>query len=147
MALDKPIISVNTLESMAIGVYTKRKKIPLIDARGGRVYYGIYEGLENVELEPPSLTTIDELLERLSKCDDSFVLVGDCATDYSEKIEKYSNLEITPAFLNSCISKNAISIGQKKYENNQLSDCYTLSPEYVRESQAQSDLKKKEKEF
>ena len=47
MALNKPIVAVNTLEALSFGVFSDKKKIPLIDARGERVYYGVYEGINN----------------------------------------------------------------------------------------------------
>ncbi|WP_308578135.1 tRNA (adenosine(37)-N6)-threonylcarbamoyltransferase complex dimerization subunit type 1 TsaB [uncultured Parvimonas sp.] len=34
MSLNKPIVAVNTLEALSFGVFSDKKKIPLIDARG-----------------------------------------------------------------------------------------------------------------
>ena len=144
MALNKPIVSVNTLEALAFGVFSDKKKIPLIDARGERVYYGVYEGVNNQNIIPPALLTIDELLEEFSTKGE-YVFVGDCVNLYKDRILENKNFEITPACLNSCISKNACVIGKEKYERGDISDCFNLSPEYVRLSQAQRDLEKKDK--
>ena len=144
MALNKPIVAVNTLEALSFGVFTDKKKIPLIDARGERVYYGVYEGINNKNIVAPALLTIDELLNEFSDKGE-FVFVGDCVNLYKDRILENKNFEITPACLNSCISKNACVIGKQKYERGDISDCFSLSPEYVRLSQAQRDLVNKGK--
>ena len=144
MALNKPIVAVNTLEALSFGVYSDKKKIPLIDARGERVYYGVYEGINNTNIVAPALLTIDELLEEISDKGE-FVFVGDCVNLYKDRILKNKNFEITPACLNSCISRNACVIGKHKFESGDISDCFNLSPEYVRLSQAQRDMENKGK--
>lgn len=144
MALNKPIVAVNTLEALSFGVFSDKKKIPLIDARGERVYYGVYEGINNENIVAPALLTIDELLDEFSDKGE-FVFVGDCVNLYKDRILENKNFEITPACLNSCISKNACVIGKQKYERGDVSDCFSLSPEYVRLSQAQRDLENKGK--
>lgn len=144
MALNKPIVAVNTLEALSFGVFSDKKKIPLIDARGERVYYGVYEGINNENIVAPALLTIDELLDEFSD-EGEFVFVGDCVNIYKDRILENKNFEITPACLNSCISKNACVIGKQKYERGDISDCFSLSPEYVRLSQAQRDLENKGK--
>lgn len=120
MALNKPIVAVNTLEALSFGVFSDKKKIPLIDARGERVYYGVYEGINNENIVAPALLTIDELLEEFSDKGE-FVFVGDCVNLYKDRILENKNFEITPACLNSCISKNACVIGKEKFERGDIS--------------------------
>lgn len=144
MALNKPIVAVNTLEALSFGIFSDKKKIPLIDARGERVYYGVYEGINNKNIVAPALLTIDELLEEFSDKGE-FVFVGDCVNLYKDRILENKNFEITPACLNSCISRNACVIGKQKFESGDISDCFNLSPEYVRLSQAQRDVENKGK--
>lgn len=144
MALNKPIVAVNTLEALSFGIFSDKKKIPLIDARGERVYYGVYEGISNTNIFAPALLTIDELLEEFSNKGE-FVFAGDCVNLYKDRILKNKNFEITPACLNSCISRNACVIGKHKFESGDISDCFNLSPEYVRLSQAQRDMENKGK--
>lgn len=145
MSLNKPIVAVNTLEALSFGVFSDKKKIPLIDARGKRVYYAVYEGVCNKNIVPPALLTIDELLEEFSDKNEKFVFVGDCINLYKDRILENKNFEIAPACLNSCISRNACVIGKQKFESGEISDCFTLSPEYVRLSQAQRDLENRQK--
>lgn len=144
MALNKPIVAVNTLEALSFGIFSDKKKIPLIDARGERVYYGVYERISNTNIVAPALLTIDELLEEFSDKGE-FVFAGDCVNLYKDRILKNKNFEITPACLNSCISRNACVIGKHKFESGDISDCFNLSPEYVRLSQAQRDMENKGK--
>lgn len=145
MALDKKIVGVNTLEAMAEGVFSDEKVVPLIDARGRRVYYAIYDGYDKKVLVEPSLTTIDELIEELKNTGENYIFTGDCAKIYEEELN-IGNFKITHSALNNCISRNALVIGEKLYKEGKLDDYFTLSPEYIRESQAQSDLRKKENE-
>ena len=144
MALNKPIVAVNTLEALSFGIFSDKKKIPLIDARGERVYYGVYEGISNTNIVAPALLTIDELLEEFSNKGE-FVFAGDCVNLYKDRILKNKNFEITPACLNSCISRNACVIGKHKFESGDISDCFNLSPEYVRLSQAKRYMENKGK--
>lgn len=145
MSLNKPIVAVNTLEAIAFGVFSDKNKIPLIDARGERVYYGVYEGVHNKNIVAPALLNIDELLEACSNKNDKFIFVGDCVDLYKDRILKNNNFEITPPCFNSCISRNACVIGKQKYERGEISDCFTLSPEYIRLSQAQRDFENRMK--
>ena len=144
MALNKPIVAVNTLEALSFGIFSDKKKIPLIDARGERVYYGVYEGISNTNIVAPALLTIDELLEEFSNKGE-FLFAGYCVNLYKDRILKNKNFEITPACLNSCISRNACVVGKHKFESGDISDCFNLSPEYVRLSQAQRDMENKGK--
>lgn len=145
MALDKKIVGVNTLEAMAEGVFTDEKVVPLIDARGRRVYYAVYGGYDKKVLVEPSLTTIDELVETLKKSGEKYIFTGDCAKIYENELD-FENFRVTHSALNNCISRNALVIGERLYNEGVFSDYFTLSPEYIRESQAQSDLRKKENE-
>lgn len=143
MALDKKIVSVNTLQAMAFGVFTEKNVVPLIDARGERVYYGIYKNYCEEIVESPSMCNIDELLEKLSNTDKEYIFTGDCSKLYEDRILKNSKFKVTHSALNNCISRNALVIGEKLFNENKLDDYFTLSPEYIRDSQAQDDYKKR----
>lgn len=140
-ATKKPIVSVNTLEALSFGVFSKCKKVSIIDARSRRIYCAIYEGFENKEIKAPFLSTIDELIYDLKNKDEDFILVGDCVNLYKDEISKCKNIKIAKSCNNSCISRNAAVLGKEKFENGIISNHFTLSPLYVRESQAQRDLK------
>lgn len=137
---NKPIVSVNTLFALSFGVFSELKKIPIIDARSRRIYYAIYEGYENKEIKGPTLSSIDELIDFLKNQDEEFILVGDCINLYRNELNLLDNVKLAPSSLNSCISRNACVIGKEKFEKNELDNFFTLSPEYVRESQAQRDF-------
>lgn len=144
-ATNKPIVSVNTIEALCFGVFSSLKKVGIVDARSRRVYYGIYQGYENKEIKKPSLFTIDELLEYLKNQNEQFILVGDCLNLYKDEISVCKNLIPASASFNSCISRNALVIGKKKFKCNMLDDFFTLSPVYVRQSQAQRDFNERNK--
>ena len=66
LALDKPLISVPTVEALAFNLYDVQGLIcPIMDARRSQVYTGIYEfadGRFNILLENSAIT-FDELME------------------------------------------------------------------------------------
>ena len=60
LALDKPVLPVPTVDSLACGLYgTDRVICPLMDARRQQVYTGIYENKDGLRiLEPQCVTAL-----------------------------------------------------------------------------------------
>ena len=141
----KEIVGISTLKALAYSCMTKKKIIPLLDARGGRVYYGCYQWEEG-QLEQrmsEDLIYIDELLEKLGQED--YLFVGEGARIHKDLICDQFDLAVEP--LNSCIAKALCFLGMEEKSKNLLDDYHLLSPEYIRKSQAERDLEKKEKKI
>lgn len=139
----KDIIGISTLEALAYSVASSKKIVPLLDARGGRVYYGIYRWENQIleEIEKDELIYLDELLERLP--DEDYIFVGEGARIYKDTlIERGFN--VAAESLNSCVGKAFCLLALEKREKGILDNPYTLAPEYIRKSQAQRDLELKE---
>lgn len=139
---DKKIVGVSTLKALAYSVMTHKKIVALLDARGGRVYYGIYQWKDGVlnTVYKDELIYFEDLMNELSE--EEFVFVGEGARLFKEEILKKN--EVTVESLNSCIAKEIGLLAIEESESNNLQDPLTLAPEYIRKSQAQRDFEKKE---
>ena len=68
LALNKPIINVPTMDALAYNLYSSQYVIcPIMDARRGQVYTGIYkfEETEMKTIKPQCIMMIDELIKEL----------------------------------------------------------------------------------
>lgn len=139
----KEIIGISTLKALAFSVSSGKKIIPLLDARGGRVYYGIYQwkDRELTEISLNELVYLDELLESLPK--EEYIFVGEGARIYRDLLWEKGH-ETAVESLNSCIGKSLCLLGSEEKNRGKLDNPFTLAPEYIRKSQAQRDLEMKE---
>lgn len=145
---NKPVIGISTLEALAFNLPYNEVVVPMIDARRDRVYTGIYtweDGKIKTIMEPDVLDIYD-LLEKLDKSYEKVLVNGDGSLLHKEKIKE----RLKEKVIFSTIGQNfcrATSIGELaliKYNEGQIDDYYTLVPEYLRESQAQRELREKE---
>ena len=146
---DKPIVGVSTLEGLAFNLpYNKGTIVPMIDARRDRVYTGIYRwdmgNLSNIM--EPSIMKIEELLEILNKDHSDIMVNGNGTLLHKDKIFSVldGKVELAPIGLNGCRAASIAELSLKKYRNGESNNYYSLVPEYLRESQAQRELRKKE---
>lgn len=143
---NKDVLGISTLEALAVSCLTDKYIVPLVDARGGRVYYGIYkwEDEKLVNKKEDSLIFMEDLVEELKKTDKDYLFVGEGSRIFKDLIkeEKIGSLAIEP--LNNCIGRGLCYLGDKYYSQGIKDDIYTLSPAYIRKSQAQRDLELRE---
>lgn len=145
---DKPIIGVSTLEGLAFNLPHNEIVVPMIDARRNRVYTGIYSwnhGQLKTIVEADAVE-IDELLEKLDKNYNNIVVSGDGSTLYRERISQVLKEKVYFATIGQNYCK-ATSIGElalNKYNAGYRDDYYTIVPDYLRKSQAERELMKKE---
>lgn len=145
---DKPIIGISTLEGLAFNCTYNGIIVPMIDARRNRVYTGIYRkekgGLINI-LEP-TIMEIEELLELLNKDYDNMMVNGNGVLLYRDIIlsRLSEKVELAPIGLNGCRAASIGELSLLKVDKENKDNYYNLVPDYLRESQAQRELKKKE---
>ena len=145
--LDKPVVGISTLEGLAFNIVRSGIIVPMIDARRNRVYTAIYkkDGQRLKSLLDPTTMDIDELLELLDKEHTNIVVNGNAASLYRDKIKDKlkDRVEFAPISLNSpraaSIAELAL-IKKDEIEHNY----YNLVPIYLKESQAQQDIRKRE---
>ena len=129
-ALDIPLISVNTLESLAHSKHINSGyKIPLIDARRMEVYSAVYDAHNNL-IEPVSATIIAE--NSFSKYFElnKVYFIGDGAAK-CELVIKNKNAHFLPSHLPSANEMGELSY--LKYKKNDIEDVAYFEPFYLKD--------------
>lgn len=161
-----PVVGVNSLESLAYNLFNIQQSEPsslnnylvcsLLDARNSNVYSGCYtvsnnQLMLNRELMANEITetiqVINDLIENNS-CISKIIFVGDAACLHKELLQSsIKNIDVT--FLDNIYSNaNSINIAKiaiKKYLDGDYGDSSSLSPLYLRKSQAERALEEKKK--
>lgn len=150
LALDKPLISVPTLEAMAYNLYgTEGLICPIMDAKRNQVYTGIYEYFENElrEIKKQTAINIQELIEDLNKIGRKVTFVGDGIPVYKEMIENTLKIPFAfaPAHLNRQRGGAIASLGAIYLKKGLIDTAADHKPDYLRVSQAERELKEKNK--
>ena len=144
---DKPLVGISTLEGLAFNLPHNDIVVPMIDARRDRVYTGIYTWLDGEikTIMEPDVVEIDDLLKILNKYE-KLVVNGDGSILYKEKIKSSlgDRVNFSTIGQNSCKASSICELALIKYEDGYRDDYYTLTPSYLRETQAERELKEKE---
>lgn len=144
---DKPIIGVSTLEALAYNLPYNGIVVPMIDARRNRVYTGIYKWNQDkiINIMRPTIMEIEDLLDIL-KTHEDIMVNGNGIHLYRDKIINTlgEKVKLSPIGLNECKASSVGELARIKYSEDIRDNYYTLAPDYLRESQAQRELRKKE---
>lgn len=133
----KPIVGISTLEALALNAQGQTI-MPVLDARGGRIYYSLFDKNMN-RLEEDKLIFAQDLVDDLSK-HGQVKIIG----DYDDNIQEILNLDTTsfvPSIHTNLIARGVCWAAKNRYEKGDLQDYKTLRANYVRQSQAERDLK------
>lgn len=150
MALDIPVVSVPTLEALAMNVCdTTYLVCPVMDARRNQVYTGIYhfqEGRMQVDMEQVPMD-IHELIQKLNEYNQTVVFLGDGVPVYQDIIanEMKSKYLLAPAHLNR---QRASAVGMRAWDyvrEGKVQTARDHAPEYLRLSQAERERMEREK--
>ena len=137
-ALDMPLIAVETLEAMALGVINSNSNLldedtllcPMIDARRMEVFTAIFD-TEGNKIQPTSAAIIDgDSFKELLK-NHKVLFFGDGAEKCQSVLGENPNTSFLPGFVNS-----AIYLTQKaslKFKNKQFEDVAYFEPHYLKE--------------
>lgn len=148
-SLNKPIISVPTLEAMALNVTnTDELLCPIMDARNKQVFVGVYqfvEGTLKVELDQTVLT-IDELCERLNERGMKVQFLGDGIDAYEALLKEKLKVSYTIAPPHVRYQR-ASTVGMRAftlYQQGKVDTANSHVPEYLRLSQAEREMKERQ---
>ncbi len=141
-ALDIPMVAVPTMKALAANVFdSSRYIIPILDAKGGRAYSGIYKWENNnlVTVKEQFPINIDELVDIINGLDNDVVLNGDGSVNYKEVLQSKINKKIyfAPEKYNILSASSINHVGYQLIKENNMLSCYDFSPEYLRPSQAE----------
>ncbi len=133
-ALDIPLISVNTLESLSYQVLTKDNCyiIPMLDARRMEVYTAIFNTSFN-EIEKTKALILDESSYTNYLDQKKCIFIGNGVTKFQE-ICKHSNAHFIPKSLPS--AKELGEIGFRKYSKKQFENVAYFEPYYLKDFMA-----------
>lgn len=151
LALNKPLIAVPTLEGLAYNLCGTEKIVcPIMDARRGQVYTGIYEFRENelIVLEGQMAVAIETLGSKLLKYDREIVFLGDGVPVFRECLkEKFlagKNISFAPCNMNRQRAASVAALGIRYYREGKLEGAAEHRPEYLRVSQAERERKERQ---
>lgn len=119
-ALKKDIITISSLEFLATTSFDTKYAIPMIDARRGFVYSGVYD------------SNLDVIKE------DSYINYNDLTEYFNEStIVSFNDLDgaIKP-------SLDVLKIVNKHINDNSL-NCHSVKPNYLKKTEAEENLEKK----
>lgn len=148
-AMDKPVVGVSALKALAMNISTCEKLIvPLIDARRDRSFTAIYKSQDDGKLETvleQDVIEMDEILDILDKKQEDIMFIGDGMNAYREKIVEVlgDRAYFTPKNLNIARASAVGEIAKEKIENGETLSYFELTPEYLRETQAERELDEK----
>ncbi len=145
-AADIPIVNVPTMKSLAGNIYDQDKLIvPIMDAKSGRVYTGIYKWENNdlVAVKEQFPCNIDELMELLNEYEEAVIFNGDGSVNYRSIIEEKLNRKpmFAPSKFNYLNASTLLYIGYNMAKKGNTVSPSQFSPKYLRLSQAERNLK------
>ena len=158
-----PVVAVNSIESLAYNLVRADDVClentiicSLLDARNNNVYAGFYTERQNALIAQTPLLA-ENISIVLQKCKDivekmpdihRVIFIGDATILYKEMIEKFIpevNIIFSNDILNQMSSISIAELGYIKYKNGEFGNSSSLSPVYLRKSQAERALEEKEK--
>lgn len=150
LALKKPLIHVPTLHGLAYNLCGTDKVVcPIMDARRGQVYTGIFEfdGNELIVLEEQTAVSIEELGEKLAVYDREIVFLGDGVPVFRKSLEEDimagKKISFAPAHLNRQRAAAVGALGIRYYKEGRLETAGEHQPDYLRVSQAERERKER----
>lgn len=142
-----PIIGVTSLESLCFNIAENGLIASIIDAKHDNVYFGLYEFDNNTltSVEEPLSCSIEATIEILKKHNNTQItLIGDGSSVHSELLKReLNNIEFATEDKNI---QTSISVGLSalsKYNNPNYSPAFSVSPIYLKKSEAEINLENK----
>jgi tRNA threonylcarbamoyladenosine biosynthesis protein TsaB len=141
-AMNIPVVGISTLDALAYNLpFCQGLICPILDARRGQVYSGIYQW-KNQDLniiEKPKAITINELIEKLNTMEGKITFIGDGISMNKEiLLEKLKErVIIGPEAVRMPRAGSVAQIALRKIKEGQWQNFYELVPEYLRKSEAE----------
>lgn len=148
LALGKPIINVPTMDALAYNMFSTSYTVcPIMDARRGQVYTGIYKfnGTEMKTIKSQCIMMINELIEELDQLGEPVMFLGDGIDVDRDIIDEIMKTEhyYAPASMNRQKASSLASLASIYYKEGKVESAAEHKPEYLRLSQAERELKEK----
>lgn len=148
LALQKPIVSVPTLEGLAFRLAgTDGLICPILDARRNQVYTGIYRAqVDGIQVEAEQRAVdIHEILQELEKYQEKVTFLGDGVPVQEATIrqEYPGEYQFAPLHLSRQSAASVAALGQIYYQQGKTETAAGHRPVYLRKSQAERERESK----
>lgn len=149
LALDKPVISVPTVDALAYNLCGHRDVVcPLMDARRNQAYTGLYrfDGNRMQTLKEQCAVDISEIIDAANRIGEAAVFLGDGVPTFAPYIREYAKVPYTfaPPHLNRQRAGAVASLAAQYYIEGKKTDAALHRPEYLRLSQAERERMERE---
>lgn len=151
-ALNKPVISVPTVDGLAGNLYGTDKLVcPIMDARRNQTYTGLYEFVKKDEvyemncIEAQCAVDIMDIIGKINEFKREVVFLGDGVPVFADIIREHISVPFSFA-PNTCNRQRAAVvgwIGAQLFLQEKTESADAHAPEYLRLSQAERELKEK----
>lgn len=146
LALDKPLISVPTVDALAYNLYdTDEDTIicPIMDARRKQVYTGMYCFLNHQMqvVKEQDAVALEELIKELNQMERPVIFLGDAVPVYKELIQESCKVpySFAPAHLGRQRAGAVGMLGTLYFKEGKTESAAEHKPEYLRVSQAERE--------
>ncbi len=150
LALKKPLVHVPTLAGLAYNLWGVEGIVcPIMDARRGQVYTGIYrfEDGKLKTLEDQMAISIEELADKLKKYQEKVIFLGDGVPVFRNKLEQElmtdCKIAFAPANMNRQRGASVAALGVEYYKAGKVETAMEHQPDYLRVSQAERERKER----
>lgn len=152
MALNKPIITVSTLDCLAHSAFHFDQFIcPILDAQRSQVYAALYKKRGNVlekiidEGAYDISSWINQLKEKIGN--EKILFSGDATLKYFDRFAQGlpGSALVAEASIRMPKASYAAKIALEKAHRGEIQDAYTAMPNYIRLPQAEENFKEKER--
>lgn len=149
LALDKPVISVPTVDALAYNLWGHRDIIcPLMDARRNQTYTGLYRfnGNQMQILQEQCVVDINTIIAKINDIGQPAVFMGDGVPVFQSYIEENIRTDyiFAPAHMNKQRAAAVAALAEQYYIEGKAIDAAAHKPEYLRLSQAERERLERE---
>ena len=151
LALNKPIISVPTVDALSYNVCDTNKLVcPIMDARREQVYTGLYrfENGEHIVVKEQCAIAVDELCDIINDMGEEVLFLGDGVPVYKEHIDTALKVahSYAPAHMARQRAGALAELAKKYYVQGIMESAAAHRPDYLRLSQAERERLEAERE-
>lgn len=154
LALNKPIVSVPTVDALAWNLYGSSHVIcPMMDARRNQVYTGIYRfacepgsrEMEFVTIQEQYPAALEEIAAKLNELGEPVMLLGDGIPVYKEQLEQLLTVpyQFAPAHMSRQRASAVAALGMRYIKEGKTETAAEHKPDYLRLSQAERERAEK----
>ena len=148
MAWNKPIVAIPTVDGLAYNMWGHDRLVcPIMDARRGQTYTGLYEFVSDGEgylmnaVVEQCAVAIEEIVAKINAIGKPVTFLGDGVPVFKEKIAEICKVEVSfaPAFANRQRAAVVATLGEIYFKEGKVQTATEHAPDYLRLSQAERE--------